>query len=375
MNDTEILAALDDLNQGHGLPSSWYHRPDVLDAELDRIFQENWVCVGATADVAEPGDQMPTHAGRTPVVLVRDLDGNLRAFVNICRHRAHPVAIERRNRKSLQCAYHAWTYALDGSLRGAPRSENEDCFDKACMGLRELAVDTWGPFVFVHCGTDPRPLELQLGELPELVSSCGVDLDRCEFWQRQDAPYPGNWKNYLDNSLECYHCPSVHPSLSSLYDMREDSYHLRAGEYWQAQLTTWKGEDEAAGYSYQYFFLYPNFTCVVYRNREGVTEGFAGMWFHPTEPSRTLQKVDFHFLPELSDTDRQALVDVTMVTKSEDMAVIERVQQSHESGRAQKQVLLKSEWLIAHFQRLVCESLLAEAAQQAVRRSDTTLRA
>ena len=331
----------------------------MLDAELDRIFEEHWVCVGALADVATPGDQYPTKSGRTPVVVVRDLEGQLRAFVNICRQRAHPVAIERRNRKSLQCSYHAWTYGLDGSLRGAPRSEGEECFTKACFGLKELAVDTWGPFVFVHCGPDPQPLAEQLGELPKLVAECGVDLAQCEFWRRDEADYPGNWKNYLDNSLECYHCQSVHPSLSSLYDMREDSYHLRAGEYWQAQLTTWKGEEEPAGYSYQYFFLYPNFTCVVYRNREGVTEGFAGMWFHPTETGRTLQQVDFHFLPELSDEQRQGLVDVTMITKSEDMAVIERVQQSHETGRVGKQVLLKSEWLIGHFQALVCRSLLS----------------
>jgi phenylpropionate dioxygenase-like ring-hydroxylating dioxygenase large terminal subunit len=365
VDEIAIRAALDDLDVGLGIPSAWYVRPDLLEQELDAIFARHWVCVGHVAEVAEPGDQVPTTAGRIPVALVRGTDGVLRAFLNACRHRAHPVAIEARNRKTLQCPYHAWTYNLDGSLRHAPRAEREPAFSCRELSLQELAVDTWGPFVFVNAASDPTPLAAQLGELPAVAEQVGVDFSRCTFRERQHAVYPGNWKNYLDNSFECYHCPTAHPGLSAVYDMSPDGYKLVAGEYWQAQLTTWKdltSQDEAR-FDYQYYYLFPNFTCVIYKDRDGTLQGYAGMWFTPGGVSETLQRIDFHFADDLDQAVIAEIIDVTWRTKREDMELIRRVQATHASGLASPQrLMVQSEWLIQHFQRLVCRTLLREAA-------------
>ncbi len=142
---------------------------------------------------------------------------------------SHPVAIEATNRKTLQCPYHAWTYNLDGTLRNAPRADREPAFPCATLSLKEIAVDQWGPFLFVNAASARAPLADQLGELPALTAEVGVDFARCAFRERQLAVYPGNWKNYLDNSFECYHCPTAHPGLSAVYDMSPDGYKLAAG--------------------------------------------------------------------------------------------------------------------------------------------------
>ena len=106
-----------------------------------------------------------------PVVVTRSRCGELNAFVNVCRHRGHPVAAGSGRRETLQCAYHAWTYGLDGSLNAAPRSDREPGFERGELGLRRIKVDTWGPFVFVNPDPEAAPLADTLRDLPELVAS------------------------------------------------------------------------------------------------------------------------------------------------------------------------------------------------------------
>jgi choline monooxygenase len=112
-----------------------------------------------------------------PVVVVRDHDGRLNGFVNICRHRATEVAQGRGKRETLQCPYHAWTYGLDGCLRAAPRSEREPEFDPSELGLIRLAVDTWGPLLFVNRDLDAPPLATVLGRLPRILTDAGLGPD------------------------------------------------------------------------------------------------------------------------------------------------------------------------------------------------------
>src|SRR5262249_10935648 len=124
---TEIL---DGLDAGLTLPASWYGRDETVHRlELERIFARTWQYAARAEELAEPGSYVAGRAGHIPVVVVRRRDGDLRAFVNVCRHRGHLVAEGSGRRESLQCPYHAWTYDLDGQLRRAPRSDREPDFD------------------------------------------------------------------------------------------------------------------------------------------------------------------------------------------------------------------------------------------------------
>ena len=117
------------LEAGYTLPAGWYSDSAILALERDRIFKHTWQYACVTAELSEPGDYFATKAGTIPVVLVRDKEGDLKGFVNVCRHRGHVVMQGSGHRETLQCPYHAWTYGLDGCLLKAPRSEREPGFD------------------------------------------------------------------------------------------------------------------------------------------------------------------------------------------------------------------------------------------------------
>ena len=139
--ETDLGAAL---AAGATLPADWYADPAIQRLEGERIFARTWQYAGRADRVVKPGDFFTCFAGQIPIVVVRDTEGVLRGFVNVCRHRGHLIAEGEGNRKALQCPYHAWTYDLDGSLRRAPRSEREPGFDPSGFSLLPVSVGTWG---------------------------------------------------------------------------------------------------------------------------------------------------------------------------------------------------------------------------------------
>jgi len=162
------------------LPWAWYADPEVLRREGERIFARTWQYVGRLGQVAEEGSYFAAVAGEIPVVVTRARDGELRAFLNVCRHRGHLVASGEGRRESLQCPYHAWTYGLDGQLRAAPRSEREPDFVLDEIALAPVQVDTWGPMIFVNPDLDAAPLADALGDMPRRLAEI-VDVDALEF--------------------------------------------------------------------------------------------------------------------------------------------------------------------------------------------------
>ena len=194
-------------------PYSWYVDPAVLTAERERIFRRSWQYAGHTGELDGPGSLFPTQVGGLPVVVVLDKDGELRGYLNICRHRGTVLVDEPQKRGTIQCPYHAWTYGLDGSLRGAPRSKDEPGFDEDELGLAPVSVGTWGPFVFVNPDPHAEPLEEALGDLPAVVAGNGLDVDALRFHHRVTWSINANWKIAIENYLECYHCQLNHPEI------------------------------------------------------------------------------------------------------------------------------------------------------------------
>jgi choline monooxygenase len=201
------------LSRAATLPSRYYLDPVVLEREKERIFGSTWQLVARADELQRVGDFVPVSVLDEPIVITHGLDGQLRGFYNVCRHRAGQVALTRGNRKSLQCRYHGWTYGLDGTLRACPEMEETEDFRKEDFGLMPVRVDRWGPFVFVCLSADAPPLLEVLGTIPAEVASAGYDVDHMRLVERREYLVECNWKVYVDNYLDGYHLPIAHPQL------------------------------------------------------------------------------------------------------------------------------------------------------------------
>jgi choline monooxygenase len=336
------------------LPFSWYTDPEILRREEERILRRAWQYVGHTGQLATPG-YFATTAGRTPVVVTRDRDGAVRAFVNVCRHRGSALAEGEASRETLQCPYHAWTYGLDGSLRAAPRSNEEPDFPQDELGLVPVAVDTWGPFVFANADPHPEPLVQALGSLPAQVAELGLDVESLVHHSRWEAEIEANWKIVSENFLECYHCQVAHPAFSELVDVSPEAYVLST----DGRLSTQHGPlrrvtpyDELR--RAQFHFLWPNLGINIFPGRPNISIGP----IVPLAPDRTYRFLDYFFGPDVEPAWIDDLLAFDDQVGREDRALVEGVQRGVAAGGLEHGVLMShSEQLIAHFQALTSAAL------------------
>jgi choline monooxygenase len=337
------------------LPYAWYADPAVLRLEQERIFARTWQYAARADRVSEPGSLTPAWAGSLPVVLVRGHDGALRGFVNVCRHRGHVLCEADARRETIQCPYHAWTYDLDGTLRSAPRAEREGAFDPASLSLVPVAVDAWGPFVFVNADRSAAPLADALGELPRLLAEGGVDLEGLRFHSRAESEeYACNWKVCAENFLECYHCALAHPSLAQTLDVSPDAYGLAHDGTLLSQFGP--PRDTVAGTvpRGQFHFLFPSTVVNVMPGAQNLSIGP----LLPRGPERTARYLDYFVGPDADDEWLRGFLELDERVGAEDRVLVEAVQRGIGSGALEAGVLLpESEQLIARFQALVLEAL------------------
>ena len=328
------------------LPWSWYSDPDVLRREQERIFRRSWQYVGHAGRVQEAGDRFAAWAGDVPVLVVRD-DEEIRAFVNVCRHRGSLLTESDGKGKTIQCPYHAWTYGLDGSLRAAPRSEREEGFEKEEISLVPVRIEAWGPFLFVNPDPEAAPLAETLGPVPELVPA-----DDLVFHSRDEYELAANWKIGCENYLECYHCPVAHKGFSAAYDVHPDEYRLEAtGEHVLSQFahTRSVGEGQA-----QFHFVWPNLRINVFAGTPNLSIGP----LQPAGPERSSGFLDYFFASDADGDWVEELLEFDRQVGAEDRVLVERVQKGVRSGMVEEGRLLgESEQLVARFQELVGTAL------------------
>jgi choline monooxygenase len=340
------------------LPWSWYSDPEILRREQERIFLRAWQYVGHCDQVAEPGSYFAAAAGKTPVVVTRARDGELRAFLNVCRHRGTVVADGAGRRETLQCRYHAWTYELDGTLRAAPRSEREPGFDATDLSLVALAIDTWGPFVFVNPDRDAPPLAESLGPVPAQVAEL-LDVDGLEFRFRAEFELAANWKVSCENFLECYHCAVAHPGFSAVIDVSPDAYRLETegltssqfGPLRNGRQSPFSGHELPRG---QFHFVWPNFVLNIFAGKPNLSCGPV----LPNGPERAVRFLDYFFAPDVDQAWIDELVEFDAQVSREDAELVEGVQRGIGSGALDAGRLMpRSERLVAHFQALTAAAL------------------
>lgn len=351
------------------LPYDWYRDPAIAELEAVEIFRRSWHYVGHTGELATNGDFITLDVGGTPVIVVRDGD-RLNAFHNVCRHRGAEVVVAAQgNTRRLQCHYHAWTYGLDGQLRGAPRADREECFVKGELGLRRASVDTWGPFVFVHLDADAPALADTLGDIPELVREVGIDVDSLRFYERFDYDLACNWKIAMENYLECYHCPTAHPGFAEVLDTRPDNYDLviaptyafqngplRPGAKTNTATPGYHGRDGAVPEG-RYFAVWPTLKININPGLQNLALGP----MTPTGPERCHGRLDYFFGPDVSPEWIADMLVFDDQVGAEDRILVESVQRGVRSGSQEHgRIMLASEKLIAAFEQYVLRALATD---------------
>jgi len=311
------------------IPSHYYIDPAILDAENRNVFGRTWQLVGRAEQVREPGGYFTASVAGEPLLVVRGADGVLRAMSNVCRHRAGPVAKGEGKRPVLQCGYHGWTYALDGRLLKTPEFEGVECFEKSSVALPQFRVEEWNELVFVNLDRDASPLPDFLGDLAAHLAHrhyAGYSLAARKEWF-----VDCNWKVYVDNYLEGYHIPIVHPGLFREIDYPKYRTETRRNYSIQhaplrrpERIRVTESGDEA-----EYFWIYPNLMLNVY------PDNFSTNLIVPLGPSRTLTLFEWYFRnPDAPDVRQR--VDETIAFSDEiqleDIDICETVQRGLRSA-------------------------------------------
>ena len=267
---TAITSVLPDLNadtlttqpieQAFTAPSSWYTDPEFHVFDREAIVASHWQYVGHVSQMPNAGDHIVAQIANDPVIAVRGKDGVIRGFYNVCRHRAGPLALENgcSERGMLQCKYHGWTYTLEGSLRGVPHWDRVDLFDKKDYGLTPVALETWQGLIFMNLSPAPAPLLETVQGISERIAP--ISLSNLQFHQRIVYPVKCNWKAYVDNYLEGYHVPIVHPELNKVLDYAQ--YRTETAPQYSLQYSPFRKDADSSFYGEAdeafYYFIFPN---------------------------------------------------------------------------------------------------------------------
>lgn len=200
------------------MAARFYREPAVYEQERQRIFARSWLLFGHGSQLAEPGSYVAASVAGFPLIAVRGADNQIRAFHNVCRHRAGPLADDGAGKceGALVCRYHGWRYALDGRLQAARDFGPADGFDPRDYGLLQIACESWRGFVFVNMDAKAEPLSRTLA--PLIARTAGLPFENFRLARHSHHDIACNWKTYVENYLEGYHIPLVHPFLNSAVD-------------------------------------------------------------------------------------------------------------------------------------------------------------
>lgn len=351
--------------RSYSLHADSYLDPRILEAERVSIFHRSWQFLCHGEKLRDCGDYVATDIQGMSVFAVRDGEGVLRAFYNVCKHRAHELVRGAGRKKLITCPYHAWTYHLDGRLRTARETGDMEDFDKRDFCLTAVRVETFCGLVFINLDPEAAPLKEQSGDLAKEVMAYAPDLDSLTFAHRLSYKIKANWKIIVDNFLECYHCPVAHRDFCSLVEM--DSYKVTTHGIYSSHMAkagrtgnTAYGVEGASVTDHAVWYLWPNTTLMRYPGR-----GNFMVWkFIPVGPDETIEEFDF-FLESAApnDAEREAIKYIDEVLQVEDIGLVESVQRgmrtpAFKQGRyvVDKSGSGMSEHAVHHFHGLVLEA-------------------
>ena len=342
-----------------------YTDPKWFAYEQSAIFAKHWIWVCHVEKVRANGAYTTAMVAGRPVAIVRDQAGQLRAFYNVCKHRAHELLQGDGETTRIMCPYHAWVCDLTGQLRRAPETENLENFETNDICLDTVQVEEFCGFIYVNLDPDASSLATQSGDLGTEITHWAPDISDLTFGHRLTYDIKSNWKNVVDNFLECYHCPTAHKDFCTLVDM--DTYKVTTHGIYSSHMAD-AGTSENAAYdvsnatvrTHAVWWLWPTTCLMRYPGRSSMIV----LNIIPISENRTLETYDFFLeTPEPDEGEVEAIRYLDEVLQVEDIGLVESVQRGMKTPAFQQGRIVhdpegsgKSEHAVHHFHSLVLDA-------------------
>ena len=359
MNDPKSTFHVDaDISRAWTLPSHLYTDASIFAAEREKIFARTWQVVGHCSQVANSGDFFTAELLGEPLLVARGLDGQLRGFYNVCRHRAGPPAEGCGSRKLFRCGYHGWTYGLDGALLNATEVDGVQGFCPEDFALKPVRTEEWFNLVFVNLDPNAQSLLESLGEVPRQAAK--FPFAQMKLFERRTYEMKCNWKTYVDNYLEGYHLPSVHPGLNreldyNAYVVEPYARHVRQFSpirgAQQGDTTPRRYPDAREDLTTDYFWIFPNWMLNCYPDNVSLNIVL------PVDAERSLAIFEW-YLPEKDHAApaARASVEFSDQIQVEDVGICEIVQKNLRSrSYSRGRFSVKQEKGVHAFHRMYAE--------------------
>ncbi|MEO9944418.1 MAG: aromatic ring-hydroxylating dioxygenase subunit alpha [Paraglaciecola sp.] len=218
----------------YSLPQPFYTEQENFDIEMEQIFQKEWLFVGLTCEIPRKGNYITQEVGNNPVTIVRDQNGEVKAFHNVCRHRGSKLCLSKKGKAAkLVCTYHQWIYELDGELLHAGTDMGDD-FDKSKFSLHPVNCRTAGGYIFISLSDNPTNIDGFFDDLTDYLEP--YDLENAKVAVEKTIVEDANWKLVIENNRECYHCNGSHPELLGSLLEWDDTEDPRASDEFRAQV-------------------------------------------------------------------------------------------------------------------------------------------
>lgn len=351
------------------LHARYYTDPAIFEEEKEKIFYRTWQCAGHIGELPDPGDFLVHTVIDEEVVVVRGDDETLRAFYNVCPHRAHRLLDGRGQcRATIVCPYHAWSFQLNGKLNRARRSDQVEGFDPSSIHLKQVRLEVFCGLIFINLDEEARPVAELVAHIEDDVRSFMPTIEALHFVGEVPIHHDSNWKVSIENYNECYHCRVVHPtSFSGVAEV--STYKTRAC----GATIIHHGEAEQPGEQYNYdpahserggefaaWFIWPNLAITCYPG------GYASVrqWL-PHNHQETVYLYRWFSDGSIPDEDVMALLEThSQTTGAEDAVLMGNIQRGLRSRGYQTGPLMvdandagEGEQGVAHLQSLLREAL------------------
>jgi choline monooxygenase len=357
--------------RSRALPGHYYFDPAIYELEKRKIFHGSWQYVGHVSMLREPGSYITREILDQSVILLKDRDGEIRGFFNVCQHRAHRL-LEGEGRLAstrVTCPYHAWAYDLDGRLRAARGLEKSPDFDIEAYGLAPVRLAQFLGFLFVNLDGKAPAFETVAGDLAAEVARFSPKAAELLCAYRAEYPLAANWKNSVENYSECLHCPNRHRGLVEAA-LDYPSYRITVHPHHHSHRSRDKGDAQGYGSKTEMaantkefgsWLLWPNWCLEVYPG------GNLTVFHHvPAGPERTVQKIEWYFPTERPSAADQEVIDFVHEVRLEDIPICESVQAGlHSLGYRQGRFVVDaarseiSEHAVHDFQAKLVDALSA----------------
>lgn len=337
------------------MPYYLYSQPEAYRQELNDIFAKSWNFIGHASLVPKPGDFYTCDVAGQPLIITHGQDGVVRAFYNVCPHRATKVEkAEFGSKKILMCSYHGWTFKLDGSLHKTPNFKNCEGLCNGDFDLKPVRLETKSNLIFVTFDEELPPVGEVYADFFEDIESFPF-LGKLKKNHVRKRIIKCNWKVFIDNFLECDHCPIAHPGFVSTLDMSK--YNIINGNYCNIQGSSLKPSrsdlNEAEVQEGRFYWLWPNSMVTVYPGPGNIST----IQMIPIDHETTLGIYTFYLEGDEPTEEQKKLMDFAEEVRNEDIELVELAQIGYRSTAFERGICSPTEHGVHHFAQLVQKAL------------------